>query len=184
MSSYTVTITPDDDNATSTTLRLDTSGDQILLTDVHLHAGTGLPTGQLPALDYGLLLRAITPGTPTSGSAGPRKRTAATRDRQPRAATTRTGRTRTAAQPAADSQTRRRDAATTEAPTRRAAKKTTGTKAARAAATAGRSYRRMPDDLAAVYRQTGSASATAAHYQVPRHTAYGWIRRLTDQPGT
>ena len=45
----------------------------------------------------------------------------------------------------------------------------------------GRAYRRMPDDFAAVYQQAGSAGAVAEHYQVPRHTANGWIRRLRQQ---
>jgi transposase len=45
----------------------------------------------------------------------------------------------------------------------------------------GRAYRRMPDDFAAVYQHAGSASAVAAHYQVPRHTGNGWIRRLRKQ---
>src|SRR2546430_1792872 len=42
-------------------------GDQVILTDLHLHLrnGDGLSTGQLPAVDYGLLLRAITTTTPT-----------------------------------------------------------------------------------------------------------------------
>jgi transposase len=39
----------------------------------------------------------------------------------------------------------------------------------------------MPDDFAAVYRQAGGAAAVAEHYQVPRHTANGWIRRLREQ---
>ncbi len=45
----------------------------------------------------------------------------------------------------------------------------------------GRAYRRMPDDFASVYQQVGSATAVADHYQVPKHTAHGWIRRLRGQ---
>src|SRR5437667_7355014 len=65
VTTYTITITADDDSAATTRLRLDASGDQVILTDLHLHDGKGLSTGQLPAIDYGLLLRAIATTTPT-----------------------------------------------------------------------------------------------------------------------
>jgi transposase len=40
-------------------------------------------------------------------------------------------------------------------------------------------YRRTPDDLATVYENVGATTAAVAeHYQVPRHTAQGWVRRL------
>lgn len=42
----------------------------------------------------------------------------------------------------------------------------------------GRVYRRSPSDLETVYQQAGSASAIADHYDVPQHTAQGWIRTL------
>ncbi|SIM46115.1 hypothetical protein SAMN04489832_0093 [Micromonospora cremea] len=42
----------------------------------------------------------------------------------------------------------------------------------------GRVYRRSPADLEAVYQQAGSVAAVADHYDVPRHTAQGWIRTL------
>jgi hypothetical protein len=52
----------------------------------------------------------------------------------------------------------------------------------KAAAVGGaRAYRRMPDDLAAVYAESGSVTAVARHYGVPRHTAQGWIGRLRRQ---
>lgn len=41
-----------------------------------------------------------------------------------------------------------------------------------------RVYRRAPDDLAVVLAQVGTARAVAEHYDVPRHTAQGWLRRL------
>ncbi|HKS98100.1 MAG TPA: hypothetical protein VJT31_01100, partial [Rugosimonospora sp.] len=44
-----------------------------------------------------------------------------------------------------------------------------------------RAYRRMPDDILEVYRQAGGATALARHYEVPRHTAQGWLRRLRTQ---
>jgi transposase-like protein len=36
----------------------------------------------------------------------------------------------------------------------------------------------MPDDLLGVYERNSSPAAIAAHYEVPRHTAQGWVRRL------
>ncbi|MFI7208074.1 hypothetical protein [Micromonospora aurantiaca (nom. illeg.)] len=42
----------------------------------------------------------------------------------------------------------------------------------------GRVYRRSPSDLESVYQQAGSVAAVADHYDVPRHTAQGWIRTL------
>nr|BFE73310.1 hypothetical protein GCM10020092_066110 [Actinoplanes digitatis] len=44
------------------------------------------------------------------------------------------------------------------------------TKGGAAAAADSRAYRRMPDDLAAVYRQAGTAAAIADHYDVPPGT--------------
>src|SRR5438046_2264973 len=71
VTTYTITITADDEAAATTRLRLEASGDQVILTDVHLHDGTGLSTGQLPAADSGLLPRAITPPTPPPLSSAP-----------------------------------------------------------------------------------------------------------------
>jgi hypothetical protein len=234
VNSYTITITADNDSTTTTTLRLDMSGSDVRLTDLHLHAGGGLSTGQLPAIDYGLLLRAITSTTPTpitAASTAPAveihtgevhtepairsvsepmaaagdtaQQPASPVTRRPRKAApaavrpTRTGRrapsksTPAPAEPATSSRTRRAAANKTTPP---AAKKTARTarkpieatpakKTTRAAA-GGRAYRRMPDDFATVYRQAGSPAAVADHYQVPRHTANGWIRRLRDQATT
>jgi hypothetical protein len=68
---YTITITPDDSAAMTTTLRLDTAGGDATLTDLHLHKGSGLSTGELPAIDYGLLLRAVAASAPTPVIAAP-----------------------------------------------------------------------------------------------------------------
>jgi hypothetical protein len=65
MDSYTITIAPNDDSGNSTTLVVDTSGDQVLITDVHLHAAAGLAGGTMPTVDFGLLLRAV--GTAPAG---------------------------------------------------------------------------------------------------------------------
>ncbi|TDC65769.1 hypothetical protein E1258_04605 [Micromonospora sp. KC207] len=48
----------------------------------------------------------------------------------------------------------------------------------------GRVYRRSPDDLESVYQQAGSPAALADHYNVPRHTAQGWIRTLRRRQAT
>ncbi|TDB76292.1 hypothetical protein [Micromonospora sp. KC723] len=48
----------------------------------------------------------------------------------------------------------------------------------------GRVYRRSPDDLESVYQQAGSVAAVADHYNVPRHTAQGWIRTLRRRQGS
>lgn len=195
MASYTITITPDDKRATSTRLRLETSGDQVILTELHLHASGGLSTGQLPAIDYGLLLRAISPTTPTPISLSPAPTTGdraepATRT-GPRKATTGAA----PAKPVKSTRGRRPATAVTKvvaAPAKitRRGKQTNATEPTRktsAAATkpttssSGRAYRRMPDDLPAVYQQAGTAAAIADHYDVPAHTAHGWIRRLREQ---
>lgn len=87
MHSYTITIAPNDDSGSTTTLVVDTSGSQVRITDVHLHAAQGLVGGQMPTVDFGLLLRAVTPGTnapapiettatPTPIAAAPRADTA------------------------------------------------------------------------------------------------------------
>lgn len=48
-----------------------------------------------------------------------------------------------------------------------------------------RPYRQMPpaDDLRAVFEQVGTVTAMAAHYDVPRHTAQGWMNRLRKMSG-
>jgi hypothetical protein len=161
MSSYTITITPDDAKATTTTLLLDVTRGVATLTDVHLHAGAGLSTGQLPAIDYALLLRAVgqEAGGPAKAAAAGRT---AGRGRRP------AKRARAAASAAAE------PAKVTRA--RVAAKKTT-----RTSSDQGRAYRRMPEDFAAVYKRLDGATAAAEHYQVPRHTVQGWLRRLRSE---
>lgn len=69
MDSYTITIAPNDDSGAATRLVVDTSGDRIRITDVHLHAPHGLSSGHIPTVDFDLLLHAIT-GTVTA-STGP-----------------------------------------------------------------------------------------------------------------
>jgi hypothetical protein len=55
------------------------------------------------------------------------------------------------------------------------------TKRTRSGSSDMRAYRRMPEDLAAQYRELNSITALAQHYGVPRHTAQGWMNRLRKQ---
>ena len=65
MDSYTITITPNDDSGNSTTLTVDTAAGQARITSVHMHAPDGLTGGQMPSVDVGLLLQAVTGPTLT-----------------------------------------------------------------------------------------------------------------------
>jgi hypothetical protein len=67
MDSYTITIAPNDDSGAATRLVIDTSGDQVRITDVHLHAPQGLSSGHIPSVDFDLLLQAVT-GTVTASN--------------------------------------------------------------------------------------------------------------------
>lgn len=262
MNSYTITIAPNDDSGHTTTLIVDTSGDEVIITDVHLHASGGLVGGQMPSVDFALLLRAVAaPAAPTQISAAPvdapvvADRAAgadeaadtehrvegvveadgvvdgaldgagvidlaaaddaspavedpaaddrAAEDPTPAPGARRTRRGAAKATPAGTAsaepvRARARRATTAAKPTEagKAAKGkvakgragkgqvakgqvANGKAAADVAATGGgRSYRRMPEDLATVYRQAGTSAAIAEHYGVPRHTAQGWLRRL------
>jgi hypothetical protein len=161
MTSYTVTITPEGADGTTTTLRLEVIRGVATLTDVHLHAGAGLSAGELPAINYALLLQAVgqETGKPAKTTVA-RKTTGGKRQPAPR--------TRRAAPAAAPAKATR---------ARVAAKKT----AREAGGAQSRAYRRMPDDVAIVFNQAGGASAVADHYGVPRHTVQGWLRRLRSQ---
>jgi len=68
MDSYTITITPNDDSGNSTTLTVDTAAGQARITSVHMHAPAGLTGGQMPSVDVGLLLQAVTGPTPGKAS--------------------------------------------------------------------------------------------------------------------
>jgi hypothetical protein len=281
MSSYTITVVPNDDSGAQTTLVVDTAGGHVRVTDVHLRAPAGLSEGRMPAIDVSLLLRAVAAGGPTGPESAVESLPAAPAERLPEAASTAgddtsassagddmsaapttgdtsaapttftaaaetpapatasTGRASTgrasaaskgrastgrakaprarraaavtaeevgaAEETAASTTGGRRRAAKTAASTdggrrvaTKAAKRTAATPATPATATkrapaatarkkaatkattapAGRIYRRMPEDLAAVYQRSSSPAAIAAHYKVPRYTAQGWVRRL------
>jgi len=244
MDSYTITITPNDDSGAATRLVVDTSGDQVRITDVHLHAPRGLASGHIPTVDFDLLLQAVTgtatasngqsvagasalsapdgapaleaatAGEPVEQLAVPATSKGRARKAAPRAATPtppRPARARKAAAAPRDEATASRRSArgaatspkrtgkqaagkatkakTPPAPARKqtatpSAKRQTPAKRARAAATTAapatsrRVYRRTPDDLAAVFDRVATVTGIAAHYQVPRYTAQGWVSRL------
>ncbi len=241
MDSYTITIAPNDDSGAATRLVVETSSDQVRITDVHLHAPQGLSSGHIPSVDFDLLLQAVTgTGTASTGQSAaattalnaphdtPALEAGTTAEpvKQPITPSTPAGRARKSARRAATTPTPRHARArtpkgapreTTTAPQRatRTAKqtpaKTTGktvtaktlsapetSKRAKApakrqtpakrtrtakttagpASGGGRVYRRTPDDLAAIFEQVGTVAGVAAHYEVPRYTAQGWVGRL------
>lgn len=197
MNSYTITIAPNDNSGNATTLVVDTSGSEVRITDVHLHATDGLAGGQMPTVDFGLLLRAITgskapaiEATPVravrASQAGERVDAQAPTTESTAPAPRTRRRARQAAPATAEPAKRVRARATKNAASKKAsaapakaAKSASAKKTAKAAARSGeRVYRRMPEDFAAVYGQTGSTAAIADHYSVPRHTAQGWVRRI------
>src|SRR5262245_24001251 len=80
MSSYTITITPDDTARASTTVRVDVTDNAARITELLVKAGgpNGLAAHQLPAVDLELLLRAIEPaGAPAAPRRSRRSVTAA-----------------------------------------------------------------------------------------------------------
>ena len=166
MSGYTVTITPSgDQSGPQTTVQVDTTSGAARVTELTVKAGgNGLSPQELPAIDLSLLVAALSPASAPAITAAAAP--------EPAAATAPAGRTR---QPRS-----RRARKAAEAP----AKATRGRRRAAANAAeapkAGRAYRRMPavEEVVAVWNENRSASALAAHYDVPRHTAQGWLRRL------
>jgi hypothetical protein len=171
MNGYTVTITPSGNRAgPRTTIRVDTTAGTPRVTDVSVRAshGNGLSPQQLPAIDLAALITAVAPPAANAGSAAttPTRQAAAAAGDRSRARPNR--RKTTADRPATGR-------ATTTRGRRRAAGATTVGEP-----NAARAYRRMPDTdtVVAAWHQTGSASALAEHFDVPRHTANGWLRRL------
>lgn len=170
MSRYVITITPDSDGTSGagtahTTVRVDISTGQTRITELTVRAasGGGLAPADLPPVDLDLLVRALTAPNPAPALppvAEPADDIAPAPRRRPR---------KSAAKKATPAKA-----------TKSAAKKATK----RAAETTGtRAYRRMPepDEVMDVYRQTGSITAVAEHFDVPRHTVAGWARRLRAQ---
>jgi hypothetical protein len=116
-------------------------------------------TGGLPYVDFELLMRAFIPPAEHQPApaviAPPAPAAPATPARTP---------SRTATEP---------KRGTAQRPVR-------SREAASSALSAARAYRKAPDDetLEAVYAQVGTVNGVAAHFDVPVHTAQGWISRM------
>ncbi|MEV4200751.1 hypothetical protein [Micromonospora globbae] len=166
MSQYIITIVPVEDDGeqiagpvAQTVVRLDTGSGHPVVRELTVRApeNAGL-TGELPYVDFDALLRAFVPpqdrdrvrGTVASG------RPVADIGPVPAA-------TETAPRPQPP-----RPAPRAGEPERLSRLK------------AGRAYRRAPDPahLEAVYEQVGTISRVAEHFDVPVHTAQGWISRM------
>ena len=156
MSGYTVTITPSGgQSGPQATIHVDTTGGTPRVTEFTVRPnGNGLSPAELPPIDFAGLVAALNPalaaGAPAPAAAPARRRRGGRQPAVAKAAATKAARGR------------RRAADTAAAPT------------------AARAYRRMPeqDDVVAAWQASGSTTAVAAHFGVPRHTASGWLRRL------
>ncbi|UWP86679.1 hypothetical protein [Dactylosporangium fulvum] len=75
------------------------------------------------------------------------------------------------------------EAAAAETPAGRPRRVRAAKQAAAPAESRDRAYRRMPpaEDVMAAYRQVGSVSGLADHFNVPRYTVQGWARQLRKQ---
>ncbi len=175
MSRYIITITPDMPNGSAgaqTTVTVDVSSGGARVQELLVRSADdrGLLSAELPTIDFGLLVRALSGGTEEPQAADTTSTAAATPVR-------RRGRAAGAAG-AATKKTAPRGARV-RAGARTAAKRTT-----RRAAVEGsgneRAYRRMPepDEVLAAYQAAGSITGLAEHFDVPRHTAQGWAGRL------
>ncbi|WP_432832693.1 hypothetical protein [Dactylosporangium sp. CA-092794] len=173
MSIYTITISPDDDSGAETTVSVDVDGGQMRIMEVTVRSasGAGLSGGRMPNVDFDLLLRAINPVRQAAEQSGaeaepeieepaPRRSAQPVRSRGP------AGEGKPRGSGAEGRRRQRKPRIETSVPP---------------SALGGRVYRRMPDDLAEVYEQTQSVSAVAQHYDVPRHTAQGWMNRLRER---
>lgn len=164
MSSYTITITPDDTTNASATLRVNLGAAGARITELTVRAGDGegFAPEELPGFELSRLIGAIAPSRiidsaalPATGAPAAVLHARAGEDGSGRA-----GRTRT--------------------PAKKTARKAAAKKGA-ASQREARAYRRMPDDIVEVFHEAGGATALANHYGVPRHTAQGWLRRLRQQ---
>jgi hypothetical protein len=159
VNSYTITIRSDVGDA-QTTVKVDDSDGVPRVTEVLVKAddGAGLTAAQLASINLDLLLQALRPGRPGEATPAPLLTSDST------GAVSRGTTTRARRRTTAKGVVSRNKAKTADAPLAGA-----------------RVYRKMPDDLGATYAKSGSVTAVAAHYGVPRHTAQGWIGRLRKQ---
>jgi hypothetical protein len=169
MNGYTVTITPSGTGrrggktTPQTTIQIDTTSGTARVTELTVHTddtdGSGLSLQNLPNIDLAALAAALTPAATRSTTAPMRSPAQPRRGRPAREAATTT--------PKKTTRRRRPATALDETPTR-----STGP--------TSRAYRRMPDqdDVIAAWNNSGSTTQVATHFDVPRHTAAHWLRRL------
>jgi hypothetical protein len=155
----------------------------------------GLASAGLPAIDFGLLIQALSGGI-TAGTPAASGRPGGARGRRLGVAPAATaGSAITAGKAAVGKAAVGKAAAGKAAGGKAAGKKTSRGQARRlvrsggrraaagtaaAAASTERAYRRMPDadEVLATYQRLGTITELARHYEVPRHTAQGWAARL------
>ncbi|MFI5834149.1 hypothetical protein ACIA5A_10780 [Micromonospora sp. NPDC051300] len=170
MSQYIITIVPVEDDGeeitgpvAQTVVRLDTGDGHPVVRELTVRApqSAGL-TGELPYVDFDALLRAFVP--PQDRERG---RDAGSGDRP--------GPGVGPVPAAVPVTTAVASGPPPPRPARRAAEPERLSRLK-----SGRAYRRAPDpaDLEAVYEQVGTISRVAEHFDVPVHTAQGWISRL------
>jgi hypothetical protein len=160
MNEYIITIVPVTDDLAAqpaqTLVRVATDGTDFTIKELVVRApeGAGIATGDLPRVDFGLLLQAL-----GASGAAPSRRTAAT------------------ASPPVPPNV---GSAPAESTPRRASRRASAPGRATEHLTAGRAYRRAPDldELEDVYLRVGTIAGVAAHFEVPVHTAQGWITRM------
>ena len=173
MKRYVITVAPETDGDTPTeshtTLRVDVSTGQVRITELIVRAAgeDGLTSGGVPPIDLGLLARALTAPATVSSVAEPIQSVGDGPVEIP------------------DATSRRPHKRTTRGTSRQTSVRASGNKTVKpvknATPSSGpRPYRRMPDpeQVMDVYRQTGSITAVADHFDVPRHTVVSWARRL------
>ncbi|MCP2323610.1 hypothetical protein HDA40_002117 [Hamadaea flava] len=190
MTVYTVTLTPDDPHLPTTAMRLDIDGEVAAVRELRLTPGDtgGLNPTRLPVLDLNQIVAAVTaaiapnpepasriartpPPDGRSGRAEESRRRANRREStSSNVAAVATNQAGTRMSPTPDRAPLAKPAATSVA-------QSAARKGGAATASAGRAYRRMPEDFGEVLRQAGeNAGIISDHYGVPRHTAYAWIR--------
>jgi hypothetical protein len=173
MGQYIITIVPviDEDEiagpASQTIVRIDTEGGHPSVKELTIRApdGAGLSSAELPKVDFAMLLQAFMPRPGAGATDAPAVRPAATVPT-------------VAGQPVrrpVDGPAGARSAGPRRAKARNDAKGSH--------LRTGRAYRKAPSaqELEAAYEMTGTITGVAAHFDVPVHTAQGWISRLRRQ---
>jgi hypothetical protein len=179
---FTITITPSDDPTAQTSIHVDTAPGSARITELTVRSADGgsLPSNYLAGVDLQALIAALP--LPASGASSPASSAPAAALAARAPVTTGTG--RRAAPDTGRDRPRARTTGRKNAAANTASRARQGTVAARAAvrqpAAGRRAYRRMPEarEVLDAYRAVGGTTALAQHFDVPRHTASGWLRRL------